>query len=255
MFKLIKKQIYFEIQDKIESRKTMEREKMSEKNWREWAFLFGMFGAVQMVILTSIAMLFYAGGTAVDPNAPGYTFWANFFSDLGRTRAWSGRDNTVSYIMFTVTSIIWSISGIITAIAIYYFFTEVQLEKRLSIIGSILLVINGILGVAVALTPWDIYFNEHVILVQIASLVSLIGVLLYIYVIFHNKTFPNKIGYAFIVIIVPALIWMMILILLRPDPSTTNGLMLYTVTQKILGYIAFACIFYIGYISWKLVKP
>lgn len=228
---------------------------MSEKNWREWAFLFQMFGAVQVVILTTIAMFFYAGGTAIDPNAPGYTFWANFFSDLGRTRAWSGRDNTVSYIMFTITWILFWISGIIFTIAFYYFFTEVKLEKVLSMIGSIMLVINGILGVAVALFPWDIYYNEHVTVVQISSLVLLIGLILYIYVIFHNKTFPNKIGYAYIVILVPSLIWMMIIILLRPDPSTANGLMLYTVSQKILGYIAFACIFYMGYISWKLVKP
>jgi len=227
---------------------------MSEKNWREWAFLFSMFGAVQFFILTSIAMFFYAGGTAVDPDAPGYTFWANFFSDLGRTRAWSGRDNTVSYIMFTITLILVGISGIIYGIAFYYFFTEVQLEKRLSIMGSILLGINGILTVGIALSPWDIYLNQHLIFVQISSFISLIGGILYIYVIFHNKTFPNKIGYAIIVQLVSSILWMVIIILLRPSISTINGLMLYTVSQKIFIYIAFACTFYMGYISWKLVK-
>ncbi len=227
---------------------------MTEHNWREWAFLFRMFGAVQVVILTTIAMFFYAGGTRLNPSAPGYTFWANFFSDLGRTRALSGRDNTVSYVIFTITMIFYNISGIIFAIAFYYFFTEVQLEKRLAIIGSILSVIRGILGVAVALTPVDIYTYQHITFVQISSLISLIVAILILYVIFHNKTFPNKIGYAIIVMLVPALIWMMLIIILRPDPSTTNGLMLYTVTQKFLGYIAFACTFYIGYISWKLVK-
>ena len=52
---------------------------MSEKNWREWAFLLIMISSIQWLFLIHIAMLFYAGGTAVDPNAPGYTFWANFF--------------------------------------------------------------------------------------------------------------------------------------------------------------------------------
>lgn len=115
--------------------------------------------------------------------------------------------------------------------------------------------INGILGVGLAFTPWDIYYDEDVALVQIGSLISLIGGILYLYVIFHNRTFPNKIGYAFIAILVHALIWMMILILFRPDTYTTNGLMLYTLSQKILGYIAFAGYFYVAYISWKLVKP
>ncbi|MFX1258007.1 MAG: hypothetical protein ACFFAN_09115 [Promethearchaeota archaeon] len=227
---------------------------MSKKNWREWAFLFGMFGAVQFAILTSIAMFFYGGGTIVDPNAPGYTFWANFFSDLGRTRALSGRDNTVSYIMFTITLILGSIFGIISTIAFYYFFTEVKLEKRLSIISTILLVISGILHVGIALTPWDIYYEEHVIFVEISSLTSLIGGFLYVYVIFHNKTFTNKIGYVIIVQLVLGLIWIMILILLRPDPSTTNGLILHCVNQKIGVYVGLVSNFYISYISWKKIK-
>lgn len=227
---------------------------MSEKNWREWAFLFCMFGAVQVVILTSIAMFFYAGGTRLDPNAPGYTFWGNALSELGTTRAWSGRDNTVSYLMYTITWIISGISRIILAIAFYYFFTEVKLEKKLSIIGSIMLVIQGISMVGEALTPADIYYNEHVAFGLIAILVVLIGLILYIYVIFHNKTFPNKIGYALIVYLVSILIFMMINILLRPDTSTTNGLMIYAMAQKILFYKLVAWTFYISYISWKLVK-
>ncbi len=227
---------------------------MSEKNWREWAFLFCMFGAVQVVILTSIAMFFYAGGTRLDPNAPGYTFWANALSELGTTRAWSGRDNTVSYLMYTITWILWGISRIILAIAFYYFFTEVKLEKKLSIIGSIMLVIQGITIVGSALTPADIYYNEHVAFGLIAILVVLIGFTLYIYVIFHNKTFPNKIGYALIVYLVPILINLMISILLRPDTSSANGLMLHVVAQKILFYNLVAWTFYISYISWKLVR-
>jgi hypothetical protein len=108
--------------------------------------------------------------------------------------------------------------------------------------------------VGVALTPWDIYYNEHITLVQISSLISLIGAIIYMYVVFHNKTFPNKIGYAIIAQLVPALIWMLILILLRPDITTINGLMMYTVTQKILAYISISLTFYMGYIFWKLVK-
>lgn len=118
----MKKQIYFEIQFKFKVIKIKRVKNTSEKNWREWAFLFRMFGAVQVVILTRVAMFFYAGGTAINPNAPGYTFWANFFSDLGRTRAWSGRENTISHIIFTITWIVWFISGIIMFLAFYFFF-------------------------------------------------------------------------------------------------------------------------------------
>jgi hypothetical membrane protein len=67
----------------------MERNQMSEKSWREKAFIFGMIAAITYAILPLIAMVFYAGGTMVDPNAPGYTFWENFFSDLGMTKSYS----------------------------------------------------------------------------------------------------------------------------------------------------------------------
>ena len=97
---------------------------MSERNWREWAFLLGMFGMVQLVILTSIAMFFYAGGTRLNPSAPGYSFWANWFSDLGRTKGYSGKDNTVSMIIFIIATSVRGISLIITAIALPYFFRE-----------------------------------------------------------------------------------------------------------------------------------
>ena len=62
---------------------------MNEKNWREKVFMFGMIGMINYVILTLIAMVFYAGGTMINYNAPGYTFWANWFSDLGRTKGYS----------------------------------------------------------------------------------------------------------------------------------------------------------------------
>ena len=69
-------------------------------NWRRWAFILGMAGCAQFIVLTVIAMFFYPGGTKANPETAGYSFWSNFFSDLGRTATYAGDSNTVSSSLF-----------------------------------------------------------------------------------------------------------------------------------------------------------
>ena len=234
---------------------------MSERNWREWAFLLGMFGMVQLVILTSIAMFFYAGGTRLNPSAPGYSFWANWFSDLGRTKGYSGKDNTVSMIIFIIASSVRGISLIITAIALPYFFRENSMEKWLSIIGTFFLIIWGILMVGAAFTPWDIYFDEHMTFGIIMGYMTLIGGILYIIVIFHNKDYSNKYallvivmlsaGFIFTVFVTNVLNWPQVSL---REISTREELMFHTVQQKITNYISISVNFLIYYGAWKQLK-
>jgi hypothetical protein len=69
-------------------------------NWRRWAFVLAMAGCVQFIVLTTVAMFYYPGGTYTNHDAVGYSFWYNFFSDLGRRATFSGASNTVSHILF-----------------------------------------------------------------------------------------------------------------------------------------------------------
>ena len=92
------------------------------KNWKLFASLFIIFGPAQYIILTAVAMLFYAGGTMIDPLSPGYYFWGNFFSDLGRVIALSGAPNVVSFTIFTITASILSFSFIPFAFIISSYF-------------------------------------------------------------------------------------------------------------------------------------
>ena len=228
---------------------------MSEQNWREKAFIFGMIGTITYVILPLIAMVFYAGGTMINPKAPGYTFWANTFSDLGRTKGYSGKDNTVSMIIFIIALSVLGISLIITAIALPYFFRENSLEKWLSIIGTFFLIIFGILFVGFAFTPWDIYFNEHIAVGQLSAYMVYIGGILYIIVAFHNAEFPNRYAYTWIVILAVRVISLVILNIYGVwPPRTTEELMLFTVGQKITTYIDMACFFYLNYVLWEQIK-
>ena len=115
----------------------MEINKMNEKNWREWFFIFAMCGHIIIIILLLIAMLFYTGGTSTNPGAPGYSLWANFIGDLGRTKAYSGKSNTVSSQIYSISQIMLGIIFIPAPILLPYFFKEdTKFDKWLSYIGS-----------------------------------------------------------------------------------------------------------------------
>ena len=64
-----------------------------------------LYASAQFVVLTVAAMLAYPGGNAQDPRAAGYSFFENFFSDLGQTWVRYGNlrtPNPVSFPLFVV---------------------------------------------------------------------------------------------------------------------------------------------------------
>jgi hypothetical protein len=55
-----------------------------------WGARFVLFAVVSGASLLGIAMWIYPGGTAVDPDAPGHSFWLNFLCDLTEPVARNG---------------------------------------------------------------------------------------------------------------------------------------------------------------------
>ena len=78
-----------------------------------------ILGIVQFFFFTSLAMTNYAGGCGLDADRAGriesqhsdpYDWSRNFLSDLGREKAWSGTDNSVSARYFNGTVIFLGIA-------------------------------------------------------------------------------------------------------------------------------------------------
>jgi len=99
--------------------------------WRRHLFTSVIVGGIQFVVLTLLAMLFYPGGTKTDPTTPGYSFFRNFFSELGLTRGYGGQPNTISTALFVV-------SLTVTGIALALFFVGFTQFFRRSLSGRIL---------------------------------------------------------------------------------------------------------------------
>jgi len=228
---------------------------MDFNKWRKGFLVFRMIGIVQFVILTSIAMLFYAGGTLVNPNSSGYSFWTNFFSDLGQTITYSGKDNTVSYIIFVITLTILGISTIIFAIIMPSLFEEVDVEHGLSINGSIFFTLSGIATIGVAFMPMDTSLIGHFLFVSAMTLTDFLGIIFYIIAIFHNKKYPNKYAFIFLISLVVGIIYV-ILILGIPYQriTSTEELMVWTAGQKVSIYTNLICSFIVCFGAWKLVN-
>jgi hypothetical membrane protein len=215
-------------------------------NREKKAYLFSLIGCIQYIILIFIAMLFYTGGTEDNPKVPGYSFWGNSLSDLGRTVAYSGHLNTTSMIIFSITLIIWAISIIPFFIALRGLFLQEKLQKQLTFIGLIFGIITGISLIGIAFTPDDILDNFHMIFVYIGYTSLFIAGLLYSIAMYLNKEFPRTFMYLFIIFTVVHFITSMMGLV-----GLASALTLMVIGQKIGRYTTVICFAIVSYGMWK----
>ena len=169
-----------------------------------------MVGCIQFVLLTFIAMLFYPGGTHDNPAATGYSFFNNFFSDLGLTVSPSGETSTVSFFLFRLSL---SLAGLAI---ILFFLTSPALFKNTpgripSLLGSIVGVFSGFSYIGIAFTPADLHLEWHGNFVLLAFSSFLLVVILYTIAIFLNKDYPNRYAYVYLVfaVLLAAYLWLL----------------------------------------------
>jgi len=219
------------------------------KSWRQRVYTLTMMGCIQFVILTLLAMLFYPGGTHSDPATKGYSFFRNFFSDLGLTETIDGEPKLASFLLFTVAMVL---AG--AALATFFFvfpslFSSSPWGKWFSRIGSFAGFLSGLAYIGVAL-PADLYLEAHTLSVQIAFLSFFVAVLIYIPALFLKRDYPKVYAWVFIAfaILLGVYVWLMFE---GPSTSTSNGLVIQATGQKIIVYAAIVSMFIQSYGAWK----
>lgn len=213
-------------------------------------YILSIIGCIQFIIVTAIAMVFYKGGTYIDSSTLGYNFWLNYFSDLGRTVAHSGIPNTISFVLFTIALSLWGITQIPFYITFPTIFRNYPNLRKISICGSILGIISGISYAGVAFTPSDIAGSFHDFFVVIGFSTVFFSIILYSYVIFKNKDYPN-----FYVIILATSVFILsvyfLFLFFTPSSQTPEGLLTYVVGQKFMIYTLSICNIIQGYGALK----
>lgn len=197
---------------------------------------FTVIASAQFVIVTILAMLFYSGGHAGDDTVQGYTFFRNFFSDLGLTVAHSGDPNTISAILFFFALNVAGLGLLAYFITIPNFFFGSLVGKVLSVLGSLAGIISGVSYMGVAFTPADIYLDPHIIFVQWAFTAFFVSALIYTIAIFITRKLPYWMGFVYIgfTVCLAAYLW---LIFVGPEGITGEQNLIIQVTgQKLIAY-------------------
>jgi hypothetical membrane protein len=204
-------------------------------------FLLAMAGCVQFLLLSTMAMFFYPGGTYSDEDTAGYAFTQNFFSDLGRTAAHNGDSNTVSMVLFIIALSLAGLSLIVFFLAVPPHFAENRTAKRFSIIGSVVGVISGIGFIGIAAVPADVDQTLHTNFVYVAFTGFLLVVFCYSAAILKSRSYPRAYAYAYFAFAVILALYL-VLLFSGPEVETAGGLTIQAVGQKIVVYTGIICV-------------
>jgi hypothetical membrane protein len=167
------------------------------KSWKRLACVFAVFGGVQFIILTFIAMIFYPDG---------YSFANNYLSHLGTTKTVeSGAPNTIPRVLFVIACVVAGAVLVPFWVVITTLFVESSLMKYISIFGSILGVISSPFLMALGIFAGDTDLYLHSITTKLFFLLFAAAILIYSIAILLNSEYQNIysiVGIAFSIIII-----------------------------------------------------
>ena len=198
-------------------------------------------GSAVYVLFNILAMFLYPGGTSIDKNKIGYSFYENFFSDLGMVMTYDGESNRISRLLFVSALILIGILIILFFIVFVSLFIESKLDKYLSRTVSITGAMAGLSCIGIAMTPWDLYYETHMIFSYSFSIFFLIMTILYSAAIQLNRTYHNRYAIVFLIYLVILLVFLGLMIW-GPPIDTPLGLKILAISQKIIIYSGMICL-------------
>ena len=138
---------------------------------------FISFSAIFLIvaIMFGLSIAFYTGGNFKYNDQEGYSLLWNAMCDLGGDNSIGWEINRYSQILYRLGITLLSIIGIIYFSIIWIFFQEKKQTKILSIVGSILGVIQGGIYIGIGFTWGDL----HLGLLTAGPLIEFFAILFY----------------------------------------------------------------------------
>ncbi|MFT4667842.1 MAG: hypothetical protein ACI8YQ_001751 [Polaribacter sp.] len=214
------------------------------KNWRQIFIYIGLLGAIQFILLTVLAMWLYPGGTIHEPELESYSFFTNYFSDLGRTYTFDRTPNSLCHNLFKATLSITGASLILFFIAIPGLF-DAEASKVCISIAALFGIAAGLCYIAIGWVPWDVDYWNHVGYVRTGFLAFLGMTIFYSFAILFDLEYPNKYAYAFLIF--GLILGVQIVIMLFGPRAWRNeeALLLQAVAQKVVVYAEILVMIYV----------
>ncbi len=223
------------------------------QRWQKMFFQFGVFGAIQFLVLTILAMLIYPGGTIHHPEYVEYDFLYNYFSDLGRTFTFDGSSNWLCHIIFRITLTVSGICLIAFFIALPSLFRSSG-SKVLILIASFFGVLSGACYIGIANVPWNLDLGLHRSWVYNGFVSFLLMTLFYSAAILTEKDYPNRYAKAFGVFGIILFIQIVIMIFGPRAYRSNTGLLIQAVAQKIVVYSEIIVMLFQAYGALSVMK-
>ena len=210
---------------------------------RFWITKLPRFAMISFIFLNIAAMLLYAGGNMNDYNYEGYSFFRNFFSDLGRRYSFSGTSNIISCVLFN-TSL--SIVGLTFMILFYKAKSTFSNYRTLVLLATTFGVYSGFSYIGVGFTPADLYLEAHIFFAHWAFRALFAASIFYSILILKTDGFENKYAYAFIAFGIMVFSYVIYSETILDDPRLNpNDLVKHVVAQKMIAFwILFAVYVY-----------
>lgn len=207
-------------------------------NKYRWIYQWSAAAGILYVLLTIISMLAYPGGRIGHSETVGYSFWLNFFSDLGRARTFAGGPKLLSYMCFSLAAICAGITGVLYFAVFPEFFRRTQ-QFKLVQLGSLAGIVSSFCFVGIALSPWDMYLKTHLACVYAAFTSLLAAVLCLIPAILKSRILPEF--YAYVYAMFSVVLAAYLAILFFGPRATDGGLAVQATGQKVVVYSEIIC--------------
>jgi hypothetical protein len=203
--------------------------------WRRTVFFIVIAGSALFVLMTFAAMLVFPGGTFSDRTTSGYSFFSNFFSELGFTVVSNNQPNPVGAVLFWAALTMAGLSLALFFLAYPQFFVKSRSGRWLSWLGSAFGVAAGICFVGVAFTPANLLRSAHYQFVLWAFGTFPVAVIFYTVAMFRQRSIPRGNAFVFVGFAV-LLVLYLLLLTLGPDFDAPAGLVIQATGQKIIVY-------------------
>ncbi|MFX0202309.1 MAG: DUF998 domain-containing protein [Candidatus Hodarchaeota archaeon] len=208
---------------------------MKKKNISRLICTIVIFGVLQFFLLTSLAAYYYPGG---------YSYFKYYFSDLGAVVAKNGEINSISSTFFFISLTLVALALIPFWLIIRLLFTESQVERILSVLGSALGLVSSPFIIGIALFPIDTQLETHILVTLIFFLLFTLATLLYSIAIILNQQYSNYFGFVGVILFIISLI-----VFINPIAPYVAFL------QNIVAYGYFIWIVGPLYLVWPIIGP
>ncbi len=203
---------------------------------------------ISFLVLLTIGMLFFPGGTILDHSTKGYGFFSNFISELGRTKSFSGKTQWVSFFCFDTALITHAIAMFAFNIYFLQHTNSKQISKPAYYTALVCGSLFPIMLTGIALTPCDLYLPYHMKFVRIGFGLLLPLSFAYTILIRKHHLLPNKYGNVMLSIVI-AIGFYLVMIFFGPNPHKVGYIQ--QTAQKIIVY---SMIFSLLYLSTGCIK-